>query len=53
MKYKTIKINVNDLPATYYVQTGDYTIKIDIGNTTNSDMEFATSSEGRFLNFIT
>ncbi len=53
VKYKTIRINVNDLPATYYVHTGDYTIKIDIGNTTNSDMEFATSSNGRFLNFIT
>ena len=52
-KYKTIEINDNTPPTSYYVTVGGYTIKIDIGAaTTNSDMNFASSTKGIFLNFM-
>ena len=51
-KYKTINFNESSTNSTYYVQVGSNIFKIEIGGTTISDMEFANSSTGKFLNFI-
>ena len=52
-RYKTIEINDDTSSTSYYVKVGEYTIKIDIGalGTAQSDMEFAPSDKGKFLNF--
>lgn len=50
--YKTINLNQNNLNTTYYVNVGTNSYKIEIGTPTVTDMEFANSSTGKFLNFI-
>ncbi len=52
-KYKTINFNENSTNSTYYVQIGSNSFKIEIGGPVITDMEFANSSTGKFLNFIT
>lgn len=52
IQYETIKINEEDIKNTYFLYWDNYVIKIEIGDETKSDMEFAPSDEGRFLNFI-
>jgi glucosyl-3-phosphoglycerate synthase len=52
-KYKTINFNENSTNSTYYVQIGSNSFRIEIGGPVISDMEFANSSTGKFLNFIT
>ncbi len=49
-RYNTIY--VSDDEDISYVYWGKYTIKIEIKNKTNSNVEFATSDEGRFLNLL-
>jgi glucosyl-3-phosphoglycerate synthase len=53
IKYKTINFNENSPSNTYYLQVGNYNVRIEIGGPVNSDMEFAPSSKGKFLNFVT
>jgi len=52
IKYKTIEINEKNVNASYFVYWGKYVIKIEIGNESKTDVEFAPSGEGKFLNFI-
>ena len=49
-KYKTIY--VDDDNSTSYAYWGKYIIKIEIGDKAKSNIEFATSDEGKFLNLI-
>ncbi|MGF7117484.1 glycosyltransferase [Methanobacterium oryzae] len=49
-KYKTIYVDEDN--STSYAYWGKYVIKIEIGDKTKSNMEFATSDEGKFLNLI-
>jgi hypothetical protein len=50
--YKTISYNPNSVTNTYYVQAGSNTFKIEIGPPVVTDMQFASSSIGKFLNFV-
>jgi glucosyl-3-phosphoglycerate synthase len=50
-KYKTFTYNENSPMNTYYVQIGSNLFKIVIGGPELSDMDFAPSSTGKFLNF--
>lgn len=50
VKYKTI--HVKDAKSVNYAYWGKYIIKIEIGDVSNSNTEFATSDEGRSLNLI-
>lgn len=51
MKYKTINMNKNDTKeVTAY--WGDHTIKIEIGDQISSNVEFAPSDRGKFLNIF-
>ncbi len=52
-EYKTITFNENNPSNTYYLQVGNYNVRIEIGGPVISDMEFAPSSKGKFLNFVT
>jgi glucosyl-3-phosphoglycerate synthase len=51
LKYKTFTYNENNPTNTYYVQIGSNLFKIVIGGSELSDMDFAPSSTGKFLNF--
>lgn len=51
-KYKTIKINKNDSKNTASIYWGKYIIKVDIEGSTDSNVIFATSNEGKFLNLF-
>lgn len=52
VKYKTITINQDNLNQSYYIYIGEDTFKIEFGTPVTTDMEFANSSSGKFLNFI-
>ena len=52
MKDRTIYINNNDVKDGTYMYWGNHAIKIEIGDQTNSDFEFATSDRGKFLNIF-
>jgi glucosyl-3-phosphoglycerate synthase len=51
-RYKTITFNMNSLNNTYYVNAGNNSFRIEIGGPIITDMEFANSSTGKFLNFV-
>jgi len=51
-KYKTININENDPYKATYVYWGRKVIKIEIDGPADSNVYFATSDEGRFLNLL-
>jgi hypothetical protein len=50
--YKTITYNPNSVTNTYYVQDGSRSFKIEIGPPVVTDMQFASSTTGKFLNFV-
>ena len=50
--YKTIRFNDQNPNKTYSIYMGNSLIKVEIGDRVPSDMEFAQSSEGKFLNFV-
>jgi glucosyl-3-phosphoglycerate synthase len=52
VKYKTITLNQDNLNQPYTVVIGDDIFKIEFGTPLMTDMEFANSSSGKFLNFI-
>ncbi|ADZ08428.1 glycosyl transferase family 2 [Methanobacterium lacus] len=52
VKYKTITLNPDNLNQPYTVVIGDDIFKIEFGTPLMTDMEFANSSSGKFLNFI-
>jgi len=52
VKEKTIYYNSKSTKNTYYAYWGKHTIKIEIGDAANSNVAFADSNEGRFLNLI-
>jgi glycosyltransferase involved in cell wall biosynthesis len=52
VKYKTITLNQDNLNQPYTVNVGYDTFKIEFGTPIMTDMEFANSSSGKFLNFI-
>ena len=51
LKYKTFTYNENSTTNTYYVEIGSNLFKIVIGGNEFTDMDFAPSSSGKFLNF--
>ncbi|KAF5086510.1 Undecaprenyl-phosphate 4-deoxy-4-formamido-L-arabinose transferase [anaerobic digester metagenome] len=51
-KYKTIQFNDQNPNKTYSIYMGNSLIKVEIGDRVPSDMEFAQSDEGKFLNFV-
>jgi glucosyl-3-phosphoglycerate synthase len=51
-KYKTITLNQDNLNQPYYIVVGDDTFKVEFGTPVMTDMEFANSTSGKFLNFI-
>jgi glucosyl-3-phosphoglycerate synthase len=51
-RLRTITFNENSTTNTYYLQLGSDIFKIEIGGPIISDMEFANSSTGKFLNFV-
>jgi hypothetical protein len=51
-RLRTITFNDNGTSNTYYQQVGSDILKIEIGGPIISDMEFANSSTGKFLNFV-
>ncbi|MTK64407.1 MAG: glycosyltransferase, partial [Methanobacterium sp.] len=52
VKYKTITLDQDNLNQPYTIVVGDNTFKIEFGTPLMTDMEFANSSSGKFLNFI-
>ncbi len=52
VKYKTITLDQDNLSQPYTVIIGDDVFKIEFGTPVMTDMEFANSSSGKFLNFI-
>jgi glycosyltransferase involved in cell wall biosynthesis len=50
--YKAITYNPNSITNTYYVQSGSNNFKIEIGPPVVTDMQFANSNTGKFLNFV-
>jgi len=52
VKSRTIKINENDPDRVTHIYWGNNVIKIEIGGSADSNVYFATSDEGRFLNFL-
>jgi glucosyl-3-phosphoglycerate synthase len=52
IKYRQIFINENKPTMTFYIQSGRYTLKIEIEGNVKSDMEIPTADKGKFLNFI-
>ena len=51
-RYRTITFNENNPNNVYYVQVGSSSFRIEIGSPVVTDMEFANSSTGKFLNFV-
>lgn len=51
-KYRTITFNDNSTSNVYYVQVGSNSFRIEVGGPIPTDMEFANSSTGKFLNFV-
>lgn len=52
VKYKTITLTPDSLNQSYYIYIGDDTFKVEFGTPVMTDMEFANSTSGKFLNFI-
>jgi len=52
VKYKTITLNQSNLNQPYYIYIGEDTFKVEFGTPVMTDMQFANSSSGKFLNFI-
>jgi len=52
IRYKTIKLDKRISKNVYYLYWGDDIIKIEIDGEIDSDMEFSSIDDGRFLNFI-
>lgn len=52
VKYGDIMMNKNDTNKSTTVYWGNYAIKVEISGSTDSDMKFARTNEGKFLNFI-
>ncbi|UTB33788.1 MAG: glycosyltransferase [Methanobacterium sp. ERen5] len=52
VKYKTITVNPDNINQPYTIVVGDDIFKIEFGTPLMTDMEFANSSSGKFLNFI-
>jgi len=52
VKYRTITLNPNNLSQAYTFYVGSDTFKIEFGTPVVTDMEFANSSSGKFLNFV-
>lgn len=52
VKYKTITLDQDNLNQPYTIVVGEDTFKIEFGTPLMTDMEFANSSSGKFLNFI-
>jgi hypothetical protein len=52
VKYKTIEINKNDPKNVAYVYWGNSIIKIEVDGAADSNVYFATSDKGKFLNLI-
>ena len=52
VKSKTITLSQDNLNQSYYIYVGDDTLKVEFGTPVMTDMEFANSSSGKFLNFI-
>ena len=52
VKYKTININKNDPNKVAYVYWGKSVIKIEIDGPADSNVYFATSDKGKFLNLL-
>ncbi|MEN4044421.1 MAG: glycosyltransferase [Methanobacterium sp.] len=52
IRSRTIKINENDPDKVTRIYWGNNVIKIEIGGPADSNVYFATSDKGRFLNFI-
>ena len=50
--YKTIRFNDQNPNKTYSVYMGDSLIEVELGDRVPSDMEFAQSKDGNFLNFV-
>jgi glucosyl-3-phosphoglycerate synthase len=51
-KYRTFTFTEDHPNNIYYVQLGSNSYRIEIGNTIGTDMTFANSSTGKFLNFV-
>ena len=51
-KYRTITLNQTNLNQSYYIYVGDDTFKVEFGTPLMTDMEFANTTSGKFLNFI-
>ena len=51
VKYRTFTYNENNSNNTYYIEYGNDLFKIVIGGPELTDMDFAPSSSGKFLNF--
>ncbi|MGB9936212.1 MAG: glycosyltransferase [Methanobacterium sp.] len=52
VKYTTININKKDIKNVEQVYWGKHTIKIEVGGPIDSNVAFATSNKGKFLNFF-
>ena len=52
-KYKSIYFDTNSSKNTYYVYSGSSVIKIVIGQSIPSNMEFANTTTGEFLDIVT
>ena len=52
VKYKTIQINKNDPKTTTYVYWGKSIIKIEVDGSADSNVYYATSDKGKFLNLL-
>jgi glucosyl-3-phosphoglycerate synthase len=50
--YKSITYNPNSITNNYYVKAGNNTFRIEVGPPVVTDMEFANSTTGKFLNFV-
>ncbi len=50
--YKTITYNPNSTINTFYVQAGNNSFRIEVGPPVVTDMQFANSTTGKFLNFV-
>lgn len=52
IKQNTIYVNNNDAEDGTTLYWGNHTVKIEIGDQTNSNFEFATADRGKFLNIF-
>lgn len=52
VKYSTFNVDENNIKSPIFAYWGNHTIKIEIGDHTNSYFEFARSDRGKFLNIF-